>query len=284
MDPRDLLEADALRSFAVFARHRNFTRAAAELHISQPSLHVKIRKLSAVLGVELYERQGRGLTLTRAGEQLAAFGQEFRRRLDDFLGGLDGAGAALAVAAGRGAFRWVIADAVRRVAARGRTVQVITANRDAALAALSSGAADLAVIAHDPPPADRESRLIASYPQLLMIDREHPLAGRSQVTLADLDGLELVVPPAGRPHRGSLDRALLDAGVAWRPVAEADGWDLQVHFTAMGIGACVVNGCVPAPDELAAVPITDLPAVHYWAVWRAARRPIVADLLAELPA
>ena len=117
-----------------------------------------------------------------------------------------------------------------------------------------------------------------------MIDREHPLAGRSQVALADLDGLELVVPPAGRPHRGSLDRALLDAGVAWRPVAEADGWDLQVHFTAMGIGACVVNGCVPAPDELAAVPITDLPAVHYWAVWRAQRRPVVADLLAELPA
>jgi DNA-binding transcriptional LysR family regulator len=268
----------------VFARHGSFTRAAAELHISQPSLHVKIRKLSAALGVELYERHGRELTLTRAGERLAAFGQESRRRLDDFLGGLDDAGAALTIAAGRGTFRWVIADAVRRIAATGRAVQVLTADRDAALAALSSGAVDLAVIAHDPPPRSHESRMIASFPQVLMIDRRHPLAGRARVALTDLDGLDLVVPPAGRPHRKALDRALLDAGVGWRPAAEVDGWDLLVHFATMGIGACVVNGCVPAPAELAATPIADLPTVRYWAVWRAQRRSIVADALAELPA
>ncbi|MEV6816381.1 LysR family transcriptional regulator [Micromonospora sp. NPDC051296] len=71
MTGRDLLEADALRSFAVFAEHRNFTSAAAVLHISQPSLHVKIRKLATALGVELYERDGRRLTLTAAGERLA---------------------------------------------------------------------------------------------------------------------------------------------------------------------------------------------------------------------
>ena len=73
MAGRDALEADALRSFAVFAEHRNFTAAAAALHISQPSLHVKIKKLAAALGTELYERDGRRLYLTASGEQLAAF-------------------------------------------------------------------------------------------------------------------------------------------------------------------------------------------------------------------
>jgi LysR family transcriptional regulator, low CO2-responsive transcriptional regulator len=282
MNPGELLEADALRSFGVFARHRNFTKAAAELHISQPSLHVKIRKLAGSLGVELYERHGRALTLTSAGEQLAAFAAESRRRLDDFLGGFDDLGAPLTVAAGRGAFRWVIADAIRRVTATGRGVQVLTADRDAALAALAAGAVDLAAIAHDPPPRRYDSHTVASYPQVLMIGDGHRLASRASVRLADLDGLDLVVPPAGRPHRRVLERALLDAGVTWRPAAEVDGWDLLVHFTAMGIGAAVVNGCVPAPAGVAAVPISDLPRVRYWAVWRRPRRAVVTDLLAEL--
>ncbi|TMQ90362.1 LysR family transcriptional regulator [Actinomadura soli] len=44
------LSTDALASFAVFADHLNFTRAAEELHISQPALHVKVRKLADTLG------------------------------------------------------------------------------------------------------------------------------------------------------------------------------------------------------------------------------------------
>ena len=73
MTGRDVLEADAVRSFAVFAEHLNFTAAAAALRVSQPSLHVKISKLAAALGADLYQRQGRSLRLTAAGERLAAF-------------------------------------------------------------------------------------------------------------------------------------------------------------------------------------------------------------------
>jgi DNA-binding transcriptional LysR family regulator len=103
MTGRDLLESDALRSFAVFAEHRNFTTAAAALHISQPSLHVKIRKLAAALGTDLYEREGRRLTLTAAGEQLAAFALDSRRRLDEFLRELhQESTSTLTIAAGRG--------------------------------------------------------------------------------------------------------------------------------------------------------------------------------------
>jgi len=278
----ELLESDALRSFAVFAEHRNFTAAAAALHISQPSLHVKIRKLAAALGTDLYERDGRRLTLTAAGERLAAYARDSRRRLDEFLGGFDSGPPALTIAAGRAAFRWVIPSAIHRVSRRGRRVHAITADRDGALSALSSGAADLAVIAHDPPPRHVEAVEIAAYPQVLVVEAAHPLAGRRRVRLADLDGLALVVPPPGRPHRRTLDRALLDAGVSWTVAAEVDGWDLMVHLAGLGIGATVVNGCVPAPAGLASVPIRDLPAVRYWAAWRPARAAQVSDVVGYL--
>lgn len=286
MDIRDLLESDAVRSFGVFAQHRNFTAAAAALGISQPALHVKVRKLAAGLGTELYERDGRSLVLTPAGERLAAFALDSRARAGEFLTALGGESSALAIAAGRGAIRWVIPDAIRAASRQGRRVRVLTASRDDAVAALGAGHADVAVVGFDPPPRRLRSRAIAVYPQVLMLDSGHPLAGRAragggQVNVADLAGLDLVVPPAGRPHRRALERALLEAGIPWQPAAEADGWDLLVHLAALGLGATVVNGCVPAPDGMTAIPVRGLPPVRYWAAWRAQREDTVAGFVAH---
>lgn len=282
MTGRDLLEADALRAFATFAEHRNFTAAAAALHISQPSLHVKIRKLAAALGTDLYERDGRRLRLTAAGQRLAAYALDSRHRLDEFLRELGADPPTLTIAAGRGALRWVVADGIRRLGSSGRSLHMITADRDGAVSALSTGRADLAVLAYEPPPTPLSAAEIEAYPQVLAIDSRHPLAGRRGLRLADLDGLDLVVPPAGRPHRRSLERALLDAGVSWRVAAEVDGWDLLVHVAGLGLGATIVNGCVPLPAGLAPVLIDDLPQVRYWAAWRPQRHAVVAPILGFL--
>lgn len=277
-----LLEADAVRAFAVFAEHRNFTTAAAALHLSQPSLHVKIRQLADGLGLELYQREGRGLVLTAAGERLAEFARESSRRADDFLGDLREDTRLVRIAAGRATLRWVISGTIQAIARSGRGVRVLTANRDAALASLGSGQADLAAIALDPPPPSLAARLIATYPQVLVVPAKHPLAGRRRVRVADLAGLDLLVPPAGRPHRRSLESALLEAGVEWQVAAEVDGWDLLIHFAALGLGSTVVNGCVHLPPRLRAVPVTDLPPVRYWAVWRPSRAAALAGVLSCL--
>jgi DNA-binding transcriptional LysR family regulator len=176
----------------------------------------------------------------------------------------------------------VIGDGIQRLVGTGRAVRVVTADRAAALADVTSGRVDVAVIAHTPPPSTLRSQQLAAYPQALVVPAEHRLAGRRRLRVADLDGLDLVVPPAGRPHRETLERHLRDAGATWQVTAEVDGWDLLVHFAGLGMGATVVNGCVPAPDGLTAVPITDLPTVAYWAVWRAPRESLVRDVLATL--
>jgi len=279
---REALEADALRAFGVFAEHLNFTTAAAVLHISQPALHVKIRKLSAALGVELYERRGRGLVLTDAGLRLAAFGREHRRQVEDFLTDLQPGSAPVTLAAGRGALRWVLGDGIRRLVDSGRPVRVLATDREASLGHVASGRADVAVIAQEPPPVDLCQRELARFPQVLVLPAAHPLAARDGVTMRELDGLDLILPPRGRRHRDGIERALRTAGVSWRVTAEVDGWDLLVHFVALGLGATVVNGCVPAPPGLAGVPVTDLPDVGYWAAWRSPRDLLVSDVLGLL--
>jgi DNA-binding transcriptional LysR family regulator len=282
MMDRGMLEADALRAFAAFSEHLNFTTAAAELLISQPALHVKIRKLSASLGVELYERQGRRLVLTETGHRLAEFSLEHRRRVDDFLAGLYPANAPAALAAGRSTLRWVIGEGIQRLVTSGRAVRVVTAGRDEALQHVNAGRVDLAVIAHTPPPQPLEQCLLSTYPQVLVVPRQHRLGKARAIRLTDLDGLDLVLPPRGRPHRESLETALRAATVKWQVTAEVDGWDLLVHFVRLGLGATVVNGCVPAPEGLVAIPVSDLPRVSYWATWRSPRQRLVSEVMALL--
>lgn len=65
-----MLNPEQLRTFVVAAERLNFTQAAQVLHISQPTVSQHIRELESHLGVSLFERRGRGMSLTQAGERL----------------------------------------------------------------------------------------------------------------------------------------------------------------------------------------------------------------------
>ena len=69
------MSLDELAAFVVFSECLNFTRAAERLEISQPALHVKIKKLGEELRVPLYVKDRRRLYLTRQGEEVARFGR-----------------------------------------------------------------------------------------------------------------------------------------------------------------------------------------------------------------
>lgn len=282
MERQDVLTADAVRAFGAFARHLNFTRAAEELHLAQPSLHTKVAKLSRSLDVTLYEKVGRELRLTDAGTALAVFAADQQRAADDFVSQLGAPTRSLRIAAGRAALQWVLGPSLGALVENGTDLRVLPADRSSALRLVETGDADVAAIAYDPPPAHLESLQLGVVPQVLVALRSHPIMDSDSVRLRDLDGLSLVVPPVGRPHRQSLDRALDAAGAHWSLAGEADGWDLILHLVTLGIGAAVVNGCVPVDPPLGSVEIRDLPPVGYWLVWRKQRQGAVDGLLREV--
>lgn len=282
MHKRDALTADAVTAFAVFSRHLNFTRAAEELHIAQPSLHAKVSKLSRSLDAQLYEKVGRQLRLTQAGEDLAAFAADQQRSVDDFLASLGAPGRSMRLAAGRAAIQWVLERPLRQVVRRGIDLRVMPADRSTAVNLVVKGEADVAAIAYDPPPRHLRSVQVAQVPQVLVAHKSHPLMSERQIRLRDLNDFDLVVPPEGRPHRQSLERAFHASGVDWNVASEADGWDLIVHLVKLGVGAAVVNGSVPVPAPLRAVEVEDLPSVGYWLAWREQRQEIVDELLREV--
>jgi LysR family transcriptional regulator, low CO2-responsive transcriptional regulator len=251
-----------LRSFVAFAARRNFTHAARELHISQPALHVQIRKLTEAVGRPLYVRSGRGLVLTRAGEKLAAFGRETLARGGALLAELRGDDAArpVVLAAGRGAYLYLLAPALRRF--RG-ALRLVVASGDEAVAMVADARADLAVAALASAPSPLVAQAVRTTRHVAVLTRDHALAGRRKVRATDLDGVPMVAAPAGAPHRAALEAAFAAADADFAVSVEAGDWDLMMQLTALGAGPCVVNDLCRTPAGTVAVPFEGLAPVTY---------------------
>ena len=280
-----MLDLGRLRAFTVFAEHLNFTHAARALHISQPALHAQIGKLADELGVVLYRRAGRTLVLTDHGVRVACLGRELVERVRGFEDELrvGHSRQPVVLAAGAGAYLYLLGDAIRRYLAESSTpLRLLTTDREAGLTAVRHGVAHLAVATLDLRPDDLHADLLASVPQVAVLPAAHPLAARAGICLLDLDGAQLIVPPRDRPHRRALEHALERAGASWQVAVETSGWELMLHFAALGLGVAVVNGCCRIPPGLVAVEIRDLPAQQYHVLRRHTPLTRDADRLHQL--
>jgi DNA-binding transcriptional LysR family regulator len=283
------MRSDWLDAFLVFSECLNFTRAAEALHISQPALHVKIGKLADGFGEPLYRRAGRALVLTRAGEELAVFARDQKARADAFVEQLK-TGAShqpVELCAGEGAYLYLLGPAIARFLERAASgLHLITGDRDRTVELVLAGRAHLGVTALDAEVSGITAEPLTRVGQMLVVPRHHRLAPRDAVTLSDLDGEALIVPPRGRPHRVMLERLMMDANVSWSVAVEAQGWELMLHFAGLGLGLAVVNGSCQIPPGLVALPMPELPAVQYHVLQRSsglthAGAAVLRDLLLQ---
>lgn len=280
------LSSDSLEAFVTFAETLNFTRAAERLHISQPALHVKIKKLAEELGVPLYLKDGRGLVLTPYGTELARFGRESAHQMSSFLEQLIRGRETqpVVLAAGAGAYLYLLGDAIARFQKRdGAPLRLLTADRQRTLELVSAGEAHLGVTVLDSVPVEMTATLLATFAPVLVTQTDHRLANRRRITVRDLEGEQLIVPMPGQPHRESIARVFDTHGVSWKVALETTGWDLIVQFVRLGLGVAVINGCCTIPRGLKSIAISDFPTTKYYLV---SRRSLAfspsQQLLAEL--
>ena len=76
------MELRQIEYFMAVAAHQNFSRAAEHVHVSQPSLSVQIGGLERELGTRLFDRLGRKVVLTQAGELFHVHAERALRELD----------------------------------------------------------------------------------------------------------------------------------------------------------------------------------------------------------
>ena len=72
-----------LQCFAAVARNRSFTRAADELHLTQPAVSMQVRQLEQQTGVEVTEQLGKQIHLTEAGQEVYRYARSILQQVDE---------------------------------------------------------------------------------------------------------------------------------------------------------------------------------------------------------
>lgn len=181
------LELRLVRYFTVVAEHQNFSRAAAELHLAQPSLSRQIQRLEHRLGVQLLERTPSGALLTEAGTAFLPEAQALLRTARR---------AALTARAhapvGKVVIGYVedlvITPAVRELRHRNPGAGIVTRHLQChEEGVFAEGQVDV-LVARDPLFIPTEGiRVAALYeePRMLVMPADHPLADRVSVSLEE---------------------------------------------------------------------------------------------------
>lgn len=180
-----------LQIFVVAARHLSYARAAEELHLTPPAVSMQLKQLEDNVGLPLFERIGRGVALTGAGELLV-------RHALRVLGEVNDAEANLLAMAGAETGRisvGLVSTAkyfMPRLLARfaqehpGIDVQFSVGNREALLQRLHDNAIDLAVTGRTPDEYDAHAEPVASHPYVLIGPADHPLRDARRFDLHEL--------------------------------------------------------------------------------------------------
>lgn len=239
------MERRHLEFFLAIADAGSFTRAAQVLHVAQPSLSYSMRTLEAELGAALFERHGRGVRLTAAGEALIG---PARRAVRSF--GL-AASAVRGVADGDfGLLRivssttWAVHPLVgligqfRRLRPQVRFEVTDPAARTVVLDQVRTGHVDFGLV-DGPPPAGVLASLELAEQQLLAV--LPPGAGHGlTATVEELVRHGLIGTPRGTALRGLLDAHLEAAGQATDVMVETAHAASVVPLVLSGAGAAVL--------------------------------------------
>ena len=271
-----MIQFEWLRAFAKFAETMNFTRAAEALHISQPALHVQIRKLSETLGVRLYLRRGRILELTAHGRRVLAFAREQQERVEQFVAELDpnGRDESVVLAAGEGTLLNLLSDALRAFQhAKHLKLRVLTRDREQAIAAVQLGEAHLAVTIADDVPPDLVARKVATVGAAVVLRTGHRFARKRSLSIRDLRDEPLIAPSPGRPWRATLASAWANTGLSLSPAVEANGWELMMRLADLGMGLAIVNDFCRPPRGTVMRRLVGLPSLQYQLLRLRDRRP-----------
>lgn len=293
------MELRQLEYFVTVADERNFTRAAARLHVSQPGVSAQIRQLERELGHPLLDRSGRATQLTEAGEVVLPFARAA-------LGAV--AGARLAVDELSGLMRGHVAvgmvsqcasldipDLLAGFHRQYPAIEITLAedSSDHLADGVRTGTYDLAFIGLGPEvPGGLALQVVADEPIVVAVAADSDLAGIEFAALAEIADRALISLPAGTGLRACVDAAYAAAGLDARVGFEASDPRMLARLAARGLGLAFLPASAARAhgDGLHVITISDPPMRGRLALaWRAeapvgpAARALIAHARALLP-
>lgn len=261
------MASSLIRYFIEVARSGSIREASERLNVAPSALSRQIQNLEYELGMPLFERRPRGMTLTAAGEIYVRYAQAVNLETDrvrselEELRGLRRGIVRLTTVEGVVSDLLTTAVAKFRLKYPGIRFNLVTTGTDDVIASVRDGATDVGVSFHAQP--DAAVRFVRRIPDPLaaLVHPEHPLASRRQVSLTDILSFPIAVPEPGFGIRRLIDEQCRRLGHSMEPALETNSIEALRGFARSGMGVTMLPGMSFQRDirhgEVAAVPITD---------------------------
>lgn len=281
-----------LRVFECVARHLNFSRAAEELHLTQPAVSTAVSQLESHAGLPLFEHLGHRVFLTEAGSVVLASARTIIRQVreaEEALSRLRGiAGGTLNVAvisAGNYFFPGLLAAFQQRQPNVAITLKVN--NRDELLRNLADNVIDVTIMGRPPKAADLISTPFAPHPYVVVAPNGHPLSGRRRLNWSKLAQERMIVRERGSDNRATFDETNRELGATVPVTMEIASNETikQSVIAGMGLGFLSMHTIAPELElkRLVVLDIAGFPIVRHWHVvhHRQKRLPPVAEAFTQ---
>src|SRR5438105_4374854 len=215
-----------LKVFESVARHLSFSRAAEELHLTQPAVSTQIAKLEEHAGNALFEQFGKKIYLTAAGAELLTISRAIIQQFEEaeiamaqFKGVRGGRLNVGVISAGDYFFPQLLVEFIGRHS--GVTLNFTVHNREELLAHIADNLTDLAIMVRPPADLDTLNEPFAPHPYVVVAPPSHPLVQRRAIAPAEVMRHPFVVRERGSD--------------TWRSMQEAFGGNLTDLNVAMEI-------------------------------------------------
>lgn len=207
---------DPLKTFVTVAEQKNFSRAAEELYLSQPSVSLQIRNLENELGAKLINRSPKHLELTQSGEILYSLAKQIlllydraKQEINQLTNTVTGS---LKVGASYTIGEYILPFALTEFAAQYPNVDIEAsiANTVEITQAVRSNHLDLALIEGEVQHADLEIQALMEDEIILVVPNQHPLARLPIVTADQLQDQVWILRESGSGTRAFSDKLIRD--------------------------------------------------------------------------
>ena len=262
-----------LQIFSVAATHLSFARAAEQLHLTHAAISLQIKQLEDVSGAQLFDRIGKKVFLTQAGEILLDHARQILQSLRDAdeslmaLKGLKGGRVAIAVTSNAEYFAPGLLAEFHRSQADVR-VRLLVHNRQDVSRLLLSNAVDLAIMGRPPADMDAEAVNFSPHPFVIVATAGHPLIGRTRIPVEEIAAQTLIVRETGSGSRLAMEEFFREHAIMPQIEMEMGSNEAIKQAVVAGLGISFISqhtlGLERSTGRLVVLDVAGMPLMRHW--------------------
>lgn len=264
-----------LKVFEAVARHLSYTRAAGELHLTQPAVSIQVRSLEGAIGLPLFEQFGKQIYLTSAGEEILHYSRAIAAQVAEMgdvvtrIKGVSKGSLHLAVATTANYFiTHLLAAFHREFPDVGINLSVT--NRQLLLSQLAENRFDLVVMGEPPADSDLEGQAFMDNPLVVIAPPDHPLGTRKRIPLKTIAKEAFVVREEGSGTRAAMARFARQHRIEITPAMVMTSNEAIKQAVSAGLGLGLVSAHTLELDlyaeRLQILDVAHFPIMRHWYV------------------